>query len=447
MEFQNTSLYIDTKAVLDSEQVEPMYVWTGYILIGGVQHPIIKILNVDFVEEYHARYNTTITVQCVVGMGFYAKQIFPNREKLEFLLYKKDYFSRGTAAEDLIPYRALLADEGNPLIEDERSGLLDEASLDVSDLAVVTFQLVDKTIDQLRLVTTGTAFRNTTVEDALYTALSDAFQQVQAETDFVPVAVDMVKPNNTRVYEQIPVPHNTPIVDLPGLMQERLVGVYNAGLGHFIKNRYWYVYPLFDVNRADRTGRFLNVCIVPTSAFPAIENSWMVSGSMSMIVCTGERKLQENAQKSTLNQGNGVRFTDASNFMGQVEADGTGRALLSRAKAVNEFVAETSSKGLNLAPSAPSGMTANRCREYSKLASRQGSYLTAVWEFSNPDLLYPGMRARVRYMEEDVMREAEAVLQAAVSSVQLAGKGGVPDRHVTVTGLTFYITRDLDLDV
>lgn len=448
---KSSPLFQEINRIIDSTAP---YQYSEYhldVVVNGVAHRALKVVNIDSREDYEKNSWAELFVEAYVPMGFYAEKIFKNKENLEVFLTERpwgpvryvDGKVVGGATSTL--YRAILQNEGLPALEAGKGQDFDEHSLDLTDIVVIRLQLLDKTVEQLRLIQVGGSYRATRPQALLESILTNAFKAVETQQEYMPIGVDMKDPDNVEIREVYVFEHGTALFDVPGVVQKQQGGVYNTGLGHFIRNLVWYIYPLYNTENFGRDAVNLEVIVVPSNLIFGLDRTWIEDGSSILVVATGEKKLVEHSTTEQVNFGNGTRFAEASGFIERsVEVTEDGKAIASRATRTNEFVSEQSPREFNFAPPSSARITANSLNESSKLAARAGSYFTCAWDYSHPTKLVPGMNARVKYMDGDTLRLFQGVLVGAEHSTQLIDTGPAAQTYVTSTVLVFFVQRDLD---
>ncbi len=450
-EQRNNPLFQEINRIIQSTAP---YQYSEYFLdvvVDGVAHRALKVVNIDSREDYENNCYAELFVEAYVPMGFYVEKIFKNKDNLEVFLTERPFGpvryvdGKVIGGSTSTLYRAILQNEGLPALEASKGQDIDEHSLDLTDITVIRLQLIDKTVEQLRLIQVGGSYRATTPQALLESILTNSFKAIETQQEYMPIGVDMKEPDNDQIREVYAFEQGTALFDVPGVVQKQLGGVYNTGLGHFIRNLVWYIYPLYNTENFGRDVVNLEVVVVPSNLIIGLDRTWIEDGSSFLVVASGEKQLVEHAAKEQMNFGNGTRFADASGFIERmVEVTEDGRAIASRATRTSEFVSEKSTREFDFAPPSPTRITANSLNEASKLASRAGSYFTCAWDYSHPTKLVPGMNARVKYMDGDTLRLFQGVLIGAEHSTQLIDTGPAAQTYVTSTVLVFFVQRDLD---
>jgi hypothetical protein len=423
------------------------FVWHATVHVNqrGLDFPVMKVISVDAISDFEMNYTDEITLTCVISGGTYANQIYPFQDDLDITITKSPVGEVGSAPDPNSPvvvtrYQATLLDQGDPQIEGNQMGSMSQEALDLSNLLTVKFQLIDKSLEQIRMSGIGGIWRQTTMQDFIRGVMTKCSQDVQVDQTAKVQGVDMVKPSNQNVMEHIIIPHGTRLVDVPNYVQEKCGGIYSAGLGCYMQNGFWYVYPCYDTTRLPTATKTATVILLPPNKFTNIERTYRISGSDGLVIlATGQVKFRGDSTPQQLNHGNGIRFTDASKFMDQFAVTDKNVALAARGNINNEFLSVARPNGLNNVQQARNSITANPFSAASDLARRNGSVIAAVWENSNSALLAPNTMVTVMWLEDDTVQSLQGVLLKAASYTEMNEPGMLAARHITRTALSIFV--------
>ena len=452
MDVLDSALGTDIKKITNNDQGSASYYWSADIhCTADNTIQAFKVLSIDFVCDYVNNFTDEIILSLTLGGGAYTYQVYPNMNNLEITLYKTPVNEVGGGSDDSRDieserYVATLVKPWNPAITGNTFNQPDEMGLDLSNMFTIDFQLISKSVDQFRMRSFGGIFRNVTVEQVIKSVLTTESKIVNADNEAIPTGVEMIDANNTTIREHILIPQGTRLVDVPGLIQNK-AGVYNSGFAYYFLNDTWYVFPPYnnvDFNKAKRT---LTLIRVPPNRMPGAERTFIKAGDSVTAIVTGDMKLNNLTESLMLNQGNGVRFGDADKFMEDfVKVEGN-KATAGRGGTNNEFTTIKRPNGYNNVLNSDRKISANPFVEYSKLASRDGVFLSMSWENSDPTLIYPGMPVKILFMEQDEIRETYGVLIHAHHYVQTLGNGFQSNRHICASNLTIFTKREIDIGV
>lgn len=448
MEFRDSALYREVANVINSGANPVHYTVSGYIVVNGTTaYPLVKIISIDSDRNYLLNYHDSPIVKALVPMGTYHTGIYPYMDNLTVVLRRTPIgavsdevnYSQSVQEE---AYYAHLHGQGSPYLEQNQRNEVDQTSMDLSAMIEITIELIPLAAQQIRMmmVSPGT-LRNTTTDKALRTILTAESAKIQVDTAYKITGVDMVPGNNQTPRDHIQIPHGITLGNIPVWIHEQQGGIYSAGLGYYLQGQMWYVYPLFDPTRDSSQTACLTIINVPKNQFPGVEITYMTSGDHTTILSTGDTQYRDVSPQAQLNQGSGARWTDASTMIGGFTQTVDNKTVAYRAKVNNEVQTIQRPDGMNYTPVSGSRITANPFYEYSKLAQRDGAYFTLTWENSEPNLVKPGMLARVLYMNQGQVAQVDGVVLRASHIQRMAGKGMTNTRYVSDSAITLFVKR------
>lgn len=446
MSYGNTPLAPEIEYVLRDPSPRGVYSYGVIINTGDEMIDEAKVVSVDTVENYANAFAGVLTVDLFMGVGTYAKRIYPKREQLEITLIRVDHSNNNEVLTQT--YRGILLSERNPVIDEESVAKASEFALNLSSMVPVNFQLESRAIEQLRMVTLGTTLRNVTMQQVLETALTTAVSQIDVKEEEALLGVTMLGKPNEQVYPQIHIDHGTPLQNIPGVLQKLQYGVYVGDIGHFFRDHQWYVYPIYDTNGFNEASKTLSVTLLPSDLSAGLDRTYRVVGGTVMILATGERQLSNSNEKAKVEKGEGVRFADANKLFSDEWLDTTkdNRAIASRGAGLTEMIMEGEQRANTNAPLSTRPISGNKYAELSKIVSRKGMFFSCEWRNGNKDHIEPGMMARVKYLEGDIVRMFEGRLVGMQAVDRLLGKGISSSQFGTSIMMTFYVDKDLDLE-
>lgn len=444
MEITSTPLYTEAMRIIKLGDTGSNLGWKVVIHMTdkGTTYTPMQVNAVNIRADYVKGYADEVSITVMIPLGKYARQIYPSRKSLEVSLTKiplteSTSLSRRNAQMQSERYSAYLVDGDHaPTVGQGRESVGEDA-LDLVDILLVSFQLSNKAVEKIGMVSVGGVFRNTTVKDTLLSILTKESQGLKVDNKRVLEGVDIVQPKNVSKRDHILIPQGVKLFDLCDHVQNN-VGVYNAGIGSYIAAKTWHVFPLFDTTRFNESKITLNVFVLPANKLPQLERTHKKEGSSLTIVTTSETGFKDDAGSKYLNEGNGVRFADATKFMSGLNETNENKTLVSRAKNINEFKIEDRPGGVNHTVVSKDKITANPYKEYSSMLSRKGGYFKAIWENSNPTLLVPGMVTRICYFDDNNIKEIFGVLLGAQhNSMKMSDFGD--SKHVVNSLLHFFV--------
>ncbi len=426
MELEYTPLFREARAIMDNGATTANITWTARIHYGEDKYCvplIVKAINVH--RDYRKSFADIRTITVTMGYGDYARLIYPNRVGLEVTLTKQDLVENsGTTDTDgrtqSEKYSASLLDGPTAPTTGQGAESNDREALNLTQLIDVHFQLFDKAAERIRVMLCGGIYRTVTMEAVLKTVLTKQALSAEVDQSVALTGIDMVSANNQDLKGQVVIPHGLKLIDLPDFLQKRF-GVYSAGIGSYIQNNLWHIYPLYDTSEFTKRRKTLTILVVPRKKFQQIERSFRVDGDSTMIVVAGETGFKDDSGTNYVDSGNGVRFASAKNLMESPVTTSGNRAFVSRSANAAEFVADTGVNGVNNAAMSAKRITDNPFTEYSFLASKNGGVFKANWQNGDPALIEPGMCAKVVYVDGEEIKQIYGVVHAVDGGSHLLG--------------------------
>ena len=449
MEFEESGLYQEYLAVTQSPN--PVhFAYSAIIHLNDMQLDLtpLKMVQYDVNGDYEQNYSDEIMVRLLVPAGKYAYKIYPNQTNLDITIIKQPLMETGDTDNpnqqvQQQRFTAHLVDKGDPSLVGNGRNVVAEEDLDRLSLIEVDFQLVDKALEQVRTKTYGNIFRYMTGEDVIKGVLTEQSASIVIDNQQAVQGVQMVPADNKTKRDHIVIPQGTKLVNIPKYVHEKCGGIYGAGIGYYLQNAMWHVYPCYDPTRFTQADSTCTIILVPELKYPNLDRTYRQDGSNLVILATGKVKTKDNSDSKQMTFGNGLRFADASKIMEGFTTTKDNKTLAARGATNSEFVSVQRPNGLNNVQVSANRLTANPYLEYSTLAARNGGLVGLVWEHSEPSLIVPGMLCRILYLSDDTIQQKYGVILKKLDSVQMAAPGLTVARHVTRTALSIFTQSQL----
>lgn len=393
----------------------------------------LKILNIDFVHDFEQSYGDEINLRCQIPFGLWAKVLYPCRDYLKATLIKSylkeedlSYDKEVDKESETFSCLPKITDENS--LEGKRFNRYSRRELDTKEFLIVDFQLTDESLEKLRSVTFGGIWRRCTPEDLVKAVLANESKKVGGAIDFI----DVKKASNEEPREHFMIPQQTPLTELARYVQVKCGGLYNTGVGQYMRNKTWYVYPLYDTTRFGKESRTLTIVRVPELKYTNSERTFREDGKKVYIIATSAAEFQDRKELKLLRDGNGVRFGDSRLYMNDLVETRDNKAIASRSKVNHEFVSEDRPK-CQVVVQSPWKLHSNPYEETTKLARRAGATYIFEWEKSDPSLIIPGMMAKILFAKGDEVGELEGVVLKVQTPIQLLGQAVTAHGHKSTT--------------
>lgn len=447
MDILESALAKEISGIINNTKTDVTYFWSADIHANDQKIPAIKVLSIDIVRDYESSFTDETVVTLMLAAGKYAYRVYPYLKNLELTLYKQPLGETDGQPDDtkIIEserYTATLIDPVAINVASNSPNELDETALDLTNFLTLKFQLINKAIDQVRMKTVGGIYRRCKVEDVVKSILTMHSSKVEIQDNDIPVGVEMVSSPNQEVQEHIVIPHGVRLVDVPDYIHKHCTGIYTTGLSYYYQANCWYVFPPYDSSKFQESDKTITAIRLPQNRMPGIERTYRKDGNNLVILATGDAQVKNDSEALLLSYGNGVRFSDADQFLTTIVKKEGNKAIINRSSVNDEFISTTRPNGNNLTLFSEKRITSNPYVEYSKLAARNGSLIGLIWENSDPSFITPGMPIKIVYLEDEQIKEIFGLIIKVHNYVSLRGEGITTARHLTSTAITAFVQRE-----
>lgn len=445
MELDSSPMVNEIKEILTNGINGTAFAYDAYVYVKNenMSYKAPKVIAIDILRDYVNNYCDKTILTLAFTPGIYAYHIYPNSDGLEITLVRKPIFIDSGAPDYtkevyVETFTATPVDNKSPTVNQTKDPTTEEI-LNQSDILPVEFDLISKTNEFIKMIQVGGVFRNTTAESVVKTLLTNQACQQTGNNDLIVKGVDMIPASNIEVRDHIIIPQGIALYDVPNYIQTKCGGIYNAGLGCFIQERMWYIYPAYDYTRYENTDRTILFCVIPSDKLPNIERTFRRVGSQINVIAGGQIVMNNAVDQDNRNKGNGVSFTVGASILHNMVKTGGDEAIVNRAESNTEVATNIRSDGDNYVPVSSTPITDNAMNEFSKLAARQAGTVVLTWENSEPEAIVPGMMAKIYYVENEQIKETVGVVGGAQHYVYMAKKGFSNDRYLNNTAITIHL--------
>lgn len=438
---EDTAMWADIQEVLTADKKTTRFEYRAQIHTESDDINVIKFISKDTVSDYHNNIGEYIYAIMKVPLGDYIKRIYPFRTNLEVSIKRidleKDTADGAVKIAKITTdrYKAVFLLKENPPVSGTELERVDYQSLNTMDSVDLKLQLVDRSLEPLRVKQVSGTFQNVTQKQVIHALLAGESQQVLIDGKPAIDGIDIIDPDNETTISNVVIPAGTIVTTIPTLLQEKMKGVYSGGIGTFLQTykgkRLWFVYPLYNTERFN-TGKDQAIFYsLPKERMPSLDKTYRVDGTIVSILTTGDSKYQDSGEVDNMNSGIGFRVANAGSFMKkpvQITEDGP---VASRLQVNNEVIVRERKDGVQYAPVSSKMISANPFVECSSVLAKEVSRIDLSWENADPDLIYPGMPCRFTYLRLGEQITLEGTVVYKQSSVHLAGKDINSANYVT----------------
>ncbi len=425
---------------------------------------VISVLNVvalyrlsNFAEKTND--HLAVTVQVSKSVSLKLKSGVNRRElKLRLVRTENSVYGQtktvGVSQHEI--YRAYLTDYTSEPIETRVGGLSGAVTDDLAELIELDVQLLEMGFAEFRLKETSGVCRNADMASILKAEMSAPVKALGNDNN-TGYDVDVYQVANPDKTYQMVIPSGTKIIDLPKYIQKEKGGLYSAGLGRYLGNvptltggkdvarkvnKMWYIYPLYDFTRYNKSAMRMTIINVPRNEMLGIENSYVIDGQEIYIYATGDTKHIDRSVVTTEKTGTGLKALKTGNALKHQSVTSKGVTGIPKGRNVIQFGLDNRPSELNDIRLLDKKFTSNIFDAVSNFAKNQGVLIQVTWENSNPYLLLPGMPTKFIYKDMGIPHMLYGTLFIA-ETLDVTRQAAAHDtRYVSTTTLTLFCERE-----
>lgn len=414
----------------------------------------VILSGITIVRNYVEKISDYIEIQLSVHLGTYIYDIYKYLDNIEVTLitHKQKY-------KDKKPfitkerYKAVYLVEKNSAIPTQVNQSKDDLNQNLP--IVITLQLLDRSVETLRIKTTQGNFdtklnpknKDMSPKAFLKSIISEEANKILIENKPALDNISIEEPDQKDQLTSVTIPSYTRIVELPEYLQEKDIGVYNAGIGNYIQNfgtdhytfkKTFFIYSLYDAKKYDKA-EYKIIFYNPTSSSIALTDiTYKNEDKVLKVIPYTMSKINDMKGSMTMSRGSGFRISNANSYMKKpVEMTEDGPKF-KRDQLNTEVTYKDRQDNLNFAPNR--SVSANQLSLASEILKNSGSYITLEVGNLDPDFISPGAPCKIMYEDhENKVKEAFGVIHGAIinySSSSMNMPLNYNSRLVTLTSHT-----------
>jgi hypothetical protein len=413
--------------------------------------PVYNVVSLTRTANYLKDYTDYFFITLQVSQTVKLRLLDLNRDRIRLRLNKIPNSTSGTTTKTGITQteelNAFLNDTTSESIENKIGGFTGNRIDNLGNLIQITVQLVEKGISEFKYTSAFGVYPNNTPGNVIKGLLMHPLKALSDGED-KGYDVHMEPPHNDTIMYQIVIPSNISLIDVPKYMQDTY-GIYGSGMGYYLSQKMWYVYPLYDFGRFDKTKSRMTIINIPRNEMMGIDNSYTFNDGHLIVYATGDTKLIDTSSAGIERDGVGVRFAKLGNLIDNHSVSTKGVTAIPEGRNVVNIGLGVREEKVAKIKMVDGMHSDNIWKDTSKILANMGHNVILTWEASNHNLLYPGMPVRLIYKHRGrtslETRSISGTLIAADSHSGTNQNSVTDNRYIGATVLNIFVERDEDI--
>lgn len=412
----------------------------------------LTISNYSIIRDYINNFSDVISITGIFGEGTINHRIIPYSKQLEATVKLKplvnvpEYALLHDAKIKEYRLKAAIYDQSAKVVEGNSELASMMRTNDVSNIAEITFQLINPVQDKIRTQTVGTTFRDAKAIDVIRYILDTHSKINGIDKMFEVKGVDVEEGYDETVRNHIVVPHLTPVVSAPFYINKNTGGIYPTGFQYYLQRNHWYVFTPYNTKRYEKAEWTVTIINVPNGRMGQLNKTFRVTPTQLILLATGQVHYKRISDQSKMTDSHGIRFVDASKVtdgFGEVKDN---KLVISRANNVNQFEQEdeTNHDRYGVKEPVPIRESSNRIdtdtlNHMSDIAALKGAILAVEWENGAEDFIYPGTPIRYIYLDGKMPVQTYGRVMSVQATYRSESKGFIERKFVNTTQLICFV--------
>lgn len=361
---------------------------------------IRDLITTDIDRDFNNDIIDGIQMQFYMATGDYQYDLVPELSTLELTLTKK----YGINTEYIERFKLIILNHQSVSMGSVTENQSRE-DLNKQSMKVVIAQAVNLLYYATRLLTNTKALRNVkNIRDAISYGFIDFINNPRdIKINGTPIKLDKLnidEPSNPNLFNSIVLPSNVTVYDMPTELQDKY-GVYNGHIGTYltrelVDNKYintaW-VYPLYNPKLVANRKRKLRLYATVGFSSRLVDRTFLDSKNNLDILVSAEKANNQIFNQYSANVGAGVSVLDSNEITKSDPLENNKATNKSNSLSTREGFEKPDGVNFNLS----AGQTSNGYKHRSDVLKQRGTTMLVNWNFSVPELVYPGMTVEYIY--------------------------------------------------
>lgn len=350
-------------------------------------------------RDYENNIGDYIEAQVSIPPGTFIEDIYPFMQNCEITIRtKRQYTKEGKKPwVTSVRYKAIYLKDKNADIPNTK--LYSKHDMNQRQPFIITFQLIDKSVEAVRIKTTSGSFSVKgvdSVNEAVATILSSETAKVMVDNRPAIDFIHVYAADNPGKLPSLTMPSFSRVIEIPDYVQDRSVGMYTSGLGCYIQrcmlkpgntDTGMWVFPLYGVDK--KNADIVEIyCPTQESSVASLPGAIYKDGRY--VILAYKPTFQENDKETkVMSTGTGFRAADASKMMVKPVTVSPKGPIFERNKLNTEIVFKEREDGINFAVN--KGNYFNTFAMATEITKDKANFLTIQVPNLDHDVIRPGV--------------------------------------------------------
>lgn len=406
-------------------------------------------------RDYINNISDYIEVQLTIPMGTYLYDVYPYLDNVEVTLITFKQKSNGKKPfVHTERYKAIYVLEKNTSIPTNVSQSKEDLNQNLP--VVITLQLLDRSVETIRVKTTqgsfGTAVnpknKDMSLKPFMKSLISEECDKILIENKPAIDQIFIEEPDNQDPLKGLTLSSGTRLIEVPEYLQNKNIGVYSGGIGnyiqtygldHFTFKKVFFVYSLFNPKKYDKAERKLLIYSPPSSGVAILDYTYAYEDGILKMVSQAIPKINDSKETSVMSTGGGYRTSNANSYMKKPVKMTTEGPVFERNQLNTEVIYKDRKDNLNFAPN--KSISSNVFSLSAEVLHKQGNYIPIELNNVDHDFIYPGAPCKVAYESPNKgVREFKGVIHKAAITYSNSNPNMILNYNSKFVALTSHIT-------
>lgn len=453
-ELRRTPIWAEVDKIFKQEQPIIHHKWECFVHANGKTHKCMYVNTYSQFGNYMENFTDRLTITATIPEGTWQHEIIPYKNNLEITLRKTPMHAsvnpiiKENAEIEMYRYKAFLFDTSSKILESTLPS--SESGEVLNRLKAHTFeaQLVNKTVDKIRLLQVGGTYPNVTGFTLVRELLTKYSLRINEDMSDNIIGVTYYPKPSEIVKNQINIDDGSYLIYGPNSaihqINRQAGGIFLYGFKYYHQKDQWFLFAPYDTTQYETSTDSLTIINIPNNRLTNSEKTWRKTPTQLFILATSEVRAIDMSNEKQMNEGNGTRFLDSSKIMeGFTDYDEDEDLPVIHGKQVlSEFILEEREDAV-FNVTGQSKITNAHHIEYAELTRRNGATIQIKWEHAKSGMIYPGMPTKYVYLVDDIPFEIYGCVIGVQYQDQLLTNNPADQKFGTVAAITIFTANKI----